>query len=284
VELGTHAELAFVLKPCWRGETAMVAGLLRHLRPGMLLLWDRNFFSYPLWKSLADKGLAILARVKCNLVLEPIQELADGSYTAKIYRSAYDRQKGRNGIVVRVIKYTLDDPRRVGHGEEHTLISTLLDADEHPATALIILYHERWEEELTFDEQKTHQDPVRPGKPTNTAERDASRSSAGGSCVVAGPLRDASADGPGGGDAGDGPGLVVVCGLPAHPAVPVARVRQPDTADLAGVVRGAAVGDELRAGGPEADAHRTATLQPRQPARDQTQDVQLEEEAPRTPQ
>ena len=28
-----------------------------------------------------------------------------------------------------------------------------------------ILYHERWEEELTFDEQKTHQDPRRATKP-----------------------------------------------------------------------------------------------------------------------
>ena len=30
---------------------------------------------------------------------------------------------------------------------------------------LIVLYHERWEEELVFDEQKTHQDPRRATKP-----------------------------------------------------------------------------------------------------------------------
>jgi hypothetical protein len=30
---------------------------------------------------------------------------------------------------------------------------------------LACTYHERWEEELVFDEQKTHQDPRRPGKP-----------------------------------------------------------------------------------------------------------------------
>jgi hypothetical protein len=167
VELGTHAELAFVLKPFWRGETAMVAGLMSHLREGMLLLWDRNFFSYELWKSLTRKHIHILARVKSNLVLAPLEELADGSYLAKVYRNAYDREKDRHGIVVRVLKYTLDDPQRVGHGQEHTLLTTLLDAAEHPAVKLILLYHERWEEELTFDEQKTHQDPPRPGKPTN---------------------------------------------------------------------------------------------------------------------
>jgi hypothetical protein len=32
---------------------------------------------------------------------------------------------------------------------------------------LACAYHERWEEELVFDEQKTHQDPRRPGKPAH---------------------------------------------------------------------------------------------------------------------
>ena len=165
VELGTHAELAFVLKPYWRGEVNMVAGLLRHLRPGLLLLWDRGFFSYALWKSVVARGAHVLARVSCRLVLKPVQELADGSYLAKIYPSSYDRDKDRQGVLVRVIRYTLDDPQRTGHGQEHILITTLLDAEGHPAVGLILLYHERWEEELTFDEQKTHQDPPRPGKP-----------------------------------------------------------------------------------------------------------------------
>jgi hypothetical protein len=167
VEVGTHAEVALVIKPCWRGETAMVAGLLRHLQPGMLLLWDRNFFSYGLWKALASRGIQILARVKSHLVLRPVQHWADGSYLAKIYRNDRDRRHDRGGIAVRVIRYTLDDPQRVGHGEEHVLLTTLLDAAAHPATELVLLYHERWEQELVYDEQKTHQDPRRAPKPTH---------------------------------------------------------------------------------------------------------------------
>jgi hypothetical protein len=64
-----------------------------------------------------------------------------------------------------VIRYTLDDPQRVGHGEEHVLMTNLFDEDICPATELIVLYHERWEHELVFDEQKTHQDPRRATKP-----------------------------------------------------------------------------------------------------------------------
>ncbi len=33
----------------------------------------------------------------------------------------------------------------------------MLDAHRHPAKQLILLYHERWEEELAIDELKTHQ-------------------------------------------------------------------------------------------------------------------------------
>lgn len=164
VELGTHAELAFVLKPYGQAEVSLMAGLLRHLRPGMLLLCDRNFFSYALWRRLRGRGTQVLFRVKSHLVLRPTRRLADGSYLAKIYPSAAARQQDRDGMVVRVIRYTLDEPQRVGHGEVHTLLTTLLDARAYPATELILLYHERWEHELVIDEQKTHQAPRQAGK------------------------------------------------------------------------------------------------------------------------
>lgn len=167
VELGTHVEVALVAKPLARGEQSMVPALLRHLTPDMLLLWDRGFFSYGLWKELNQRHIKVLARVKSNLVLKPIQHLPDGSYLAKIYDCWYSRKIDRGGIVVRVIRYKLDEPARVGHGEEHILVTNLLDEKLAPASELIPLYHERWEEELTFDEQKTHQDPRRVTKPAN---------------------------------------------------------------------------------------------------------------------
>lgn len=164
VELGTHAELALLLKPCRRGEQTMMAGLVRHLQPGMLLLCDRNFFSYALWQTLVERGVQVLFRVKGNLILRPLQKLPDGSYLAKIYPNARARAHDRDGIVVRVLRYTLDDPQRVGHGEVHTVLTTLLDADTYPLRELLPLYHERWEQELVNDEQKTHQAPRQAGK------------------------------------------------------------------------------------------------------------------------
>jgi hypothetical protein len=165
VELGTHVEVALVVGCSSCGEHSMVEGLLLHLSPEMLLLWDRGFFSYLQWLRLTERKVKVLARVSSSLVLRPIRTLADGSYITKIYKCDYDRKHDRNGIEVRVIRYTLDDPQRVGHGEEHVLMTNLLDDEVYPAMELILLYHERWEEELVFDEQKTHQDPRRATKP-----------------------------------------------------------------------------------------------------------------------
>jgi hypothetical protein len=131
--------------------------LLRFLQKDMLLLWDRNFLSYQTVAEVRQRGAHLLARIKSNLIFEPIRVLDDGSYLAKLYRSAADRRKNRDGILVRIIEYTFDDPGRPGSGEPHRLLTTLLDEALDPARTLIVLYHERWEEELTIDELKTHQ-------------------------------------------------------------------------------------------------------------------------------
>ncbi len=167
VEVGTHVELALVLKPIACGETTAMKGLWRHIPADALLLEDRGFFSYKQWKRALSEKVAVLARVRSGLILKPIRRLSDGSYLAKIYPTPRDRKKDRHGIIVRVIRYKLDDPQRVGHDEEHVLMTTLLDEKLYPASELIPLYHERWEEELVYDEQKTHQDPRRPTKPAH---------------------------------------------------------------------------------------------------------------------
>ncbi len=168
VETGTHVEVAFA----WagvrqQGEHALVERLLDALPADALLLLDRGLFSYELWQKLESRRVARLARVSSTPLLRPRRILADGSYLAHIYPSSHDRERDQHGVPVRVIRYRLDDPQRVGHNTVHRLVTNLLDAELYPAAELIPLYHERWEEELTFDEQKTHLDPRRASKPTH---------------------------------------------------------------------------------------------------------------------
>jgi hypothetical protein len=167
VELGTHLEVAMAIGGYHDSETKLVGQLWRHIPGDALLIEDRGFFSYEHWKTLNAQGVKLLIRVKSNMVFQLIERLPDGSYLAKIYPSSYARGKDRNGILVRVIEYTLDDPQRTGHGEKHRLLTNLFDYETYPALELVCEYHERWEHELVFDEQKTHQDPRRAGKPTH---------------------------------------------------------------------------------------------------------------------
>jgi hypothetical protein len=156
-EAATHLMWRALLKPHHRGEVSMAHYLLRSLQQGMLLLWDRNFLSYRTVRAVRDGGAHLLARIKSHLVFVPKRRLCDGSYLAKLYPSPAHRRRDEGGLVVRVIEYTFDDPGRPGAGQKHRLLTTLLDARRHPAKTLVVLYHERWEEELAIDEVKTHQ-------------------------------------------------------------------------------------------------------------------------------
>lgn len=156
-EAGTHVLWRSLIKPQWRGEPPMARYLVRFLEENMLLMWDRGFLSYALLAAVRARKAHLLARVKKDFIFAPIRRLADGSFLAKMYPSARHRERDRDGIVVRIIEYTFDDPGRPGKGEKHRLLTTLLNARQHPAKRLIVLYHSRWEEEITIDELKTHQ-------------------------------------------------------------------------------------------------------------------------------
>jgi hypothetical protein len=173
-ELGTHAACAVQVKPLRGQEITMAASLLRHLRPGLLLLWDRAFLDFALGQQVRGQGAHLLARVKKGLVLERLRGLPDGSDLSRIYASPKDREKGRRGLPVGVIEYTHDDPNRPGCGERHRLLTTLLDPEQVPAAAPPLVYHPRWEEELALDEIKTHLNgrrvPVRSKTPAGVVQ------------------------------------------------------------------------------------------------------------------
>jgi len=154
-ETGSHVLYRWLVKPIRWGEISMAPWLLKQLQSNMLLLWDRNFLSYKTVQQVRRRGAQLLARIKSTLIFEPIQELPDGSFLAKLYPSPRHRKRDEDGIKVRIIEYTLEG--RGQPGEVHRLLTTLLDAEQYPADELIVLYHERWEEELAIDELKTHQ-------------------------------------------------------------------------------------------------------------------------------
>jgi len=154
VENGTHVLFGTEMGGYDTSEGKLCEGVLRRLKPGMLALADRNFFSYQRWQAASATGADLLWRVKKNLILPCIKRFDDGSYLSKIYPSTKDRRHDTNGVLVRVIEYTLPD---VPDAEScYRLITTVLEPERAPADELAALYHDRWEIENAFDELKTH--------------------------------------------------------------------------------------------------------------------------------
>lgn len=155
VENGTHVLFGASFGSYRTGEPELARESLDHLDAGMLCLADRNFFSYNLWRQAAATGADLLWRVKKNLVLPCRERLADGSYLSRIYPSAADRGRDRNGIPVRVIEFKLEG---LEDEEEpfYRLLTTMLSPAAAPAEELAALYPERWEIETALGELKTH--------------------------------------------------------------------------------------------------------------------------------
>jgi hypothetical protein len=155
--VGTRFTIEALVKPCGTSDHVSAPALLARCAAGDLALWDCGFHSHALLAQAVRQGTFVLAPVPSHAVLEPTEVLADGSYLSKVYPTPAHRARDQDGIVVRVIEYTFDDPARPGHGERHRLITTLLDAVRFPAEELVVLYHDRWEIEIANDEITTHQ-------------------------------------------------------------------------------------------------------------------------------
>ena len=154
VECGTHVVTAAEIAPFKTSEQALATQMLpAKLKPGMLVLADRNFFGFKLWKIACASGAKLAWRAKADRKLPVETLLADGSYLTTIFDS--DDKSHRAGQVIRVVEYELTGSVAPTQ-DSYRLVTNILDPKEAPALELAALYHERWEIEGVFDEFKTH--------------------------------------------------------------------------------------------------------------------------------
>jgi Transposase DDE domain len=154
IECGTHAVFDVEVGSCTTGEVTMSRALVGRLKPGMLCLADRGFYGFKLWEQAQNTGADLLWRMRASQRLDPTEVLADGSYLSKVFEVANFKRRGE-GLVVRVVEYTLDDGR--ANDNVYQLITTILDPDDVSAEDLALVYEQRWEIENVLDELKTHQ-------------------------------------------------------------------------------------------------------------------------------
>lgn len=153
IENGTRVLFGMVFGPyATTSEMDLAWQVIKSLKPGMLCLADRYYYSYELWKTASQTGAELFWRVKSNLILKPHKFLPDGSYLSYLYPSQQDRKKKTKGILVRVVEYKFKWVRK---SERYRLITTILEPEKAPAEELAALYHDRWEIETSLGECKT---------------------------------------------------------------------------------------------------------------------------------
>ncbi|MGQ0840655.1 IS4 family transposase [Actinokineospora sp.] len=155
-ESGTRSLLGAAYGPYRTGEQTLMDDLLPVLGPGMLLLADRNFASYALWRKVAATGVALCWRMSASFALPVRTVLDDGTYLSELRPP---RKKDGPPIVVRVVEYSVITENDKGEqvSELFCLATTLLDPDHAPAGDLAGLYHDRWQAETGIGDLKTTQ-------------------------------------------------------------------------------------------------------------------------------
>ena len=145
---GTRSVMDAVFGPITSGETTYAKDLLARLPAGVLLLADRNFAAGHLLKLVTGRQAHLLVRAKTGRggpKLPVLLRLRDGSY-----------QSAFGGQHVRVIDAEISIKTKTGTVTGvYRLITSLLDPDTYPATAILRLYHERWEIETAYLEIKS---------------------------------------------------------------------------------------------------------------------------------
>ena len=173
-ECATHAIVDAGVWPQDFDERAAGLRLLRGVEEGVLLLWDRGFHGFDMVRAALARGSELLGRLPSTVKPEVRETLADGTQLVYLRPSEYGRRAQGERILVRLIRYTLDDPNRPGHRVEHRLITSLVDPHHAGAEELVVAYHARWEFESTVDEMKSHQrtpqEPLRSKKPVGVIQ------------------------------------------------------------------------------------------------------------------
>ena len=159
LECGSHGLIDVSLSASRRSEMHGAHELLRSVQAGMLVMHDAGLFSGGLWQGIRPCGAHALSALAEGVLTTATkgQALCDGSYLAWLQPNKEALYPLKEPMLIRVIEYRITDSRLGEPEQVYRLATTLLDEQRYPALELIVLYHERWEIELVYDEIKTHQ-------------------------------------------------------------------------------------------------------------------------------
>jgi hypothetical protein len=151
----SHLVADMAVGPCKTSEQELALDLWGRIPSNSVTILDRNFLAFGFLYRFGQGGEERhwLVRAKCNTRWKTVRSLGPGDELVELKLSSKSRKEDAGlprTIVVRAIHY-----QRPGFRPQF-LLTSLLDPTHYPAQEVVVLYHERWEIEIGFDEKKTH--------------------------------------------------------------------------------------------------------------------------------
>jgi hypothetical protein len=171
--LRSHLLRAVAFGPSATDERVYAQTLWPQVPDHSLTVVDRNFLGAPHLLTLTRHGQERhwLVRARARLRLHRLQRLGRGDALVELRVSPQARHAEPTlppRWRLRAIHY-----QRPGHAPQ-VLLTSLLDPARYPAAELVALYHERWEQELGYDELKTEllerEEALRSQRPATIAQ------------------------------------------------------------------------------------------------------------------
>lgn len=151
----THLLVDLVIGAFFQGEVTLAASAWDRLPDFSVMIVDRSFLDYGTLYHLHQSGTERhwLVRAKRHLRWRVLRKLGEGDDLVEVKTHSDARKRHPDlpkTIILRAIRYQLRGfPPQI-------LLTSMVDAAAYPAADVVLLYHERWEIELGFDEKKTH--------------------------------------------------------------------------------------------------------------------------------
>jgi hypothetical protein len=151
------AKLRFILSalfaPYGRAEIHLALRMLAMIPKGSLVLLDRNFNAWQFLLGLRNAGHHFLIRAKDKMRGKTLVVLGAGDRLVEMRIPRALRRKLPSlpkTVVVREISARIQ-------GQPFRFFTSLVEPSTYRAIELVLLYAERWQEEIALDEIKTHQ-------------------------------------------------------------------------------------------------------------------------------
>jgi len=150
--LRSHLLAAACFGPHTTDERQYAKALWSSIPERSLVLLDREYLDAGVLQGLSSTNRHWLTPARSNSTWRVIKNLGKDDQLVEMAVSSEARRKHPNlptHFDARAIRY-----QRKGY-PPRVLLTSLVDAAQYPASELRVLYHERWEIELGFDELKT---------------------------------------------------------------------------------------------------------------------------------